>query len=577
MVYMHGVMRCSLLAALIVMATAPTDAAIRVGNKSRSYAAAYNQVNTAQANNNAQNPNVNNAAVAVSGPNMAPRGAYPAPSGDVPPANDSAARTPDTGAPNDAMMARCAAIYPSGQMEWDVPTIGPGAGGEKTCVANVTLYGYQMGAAGANAELARGKLAAGAAVKCNISSFPESGWLPDADSSKVTFPHDTAPTMDDVIAVMDREQKQNAGIKIAAAAVVGALGGNIAGKPEVGNDSLFGTGKDKMQGTLVGALGGAGLMAASSYTGKVTGDTILSAGVNAAAGGVVGNIMATGNSVLRVEECRLPGNAGTSTCLWGMLVTKKDLASGKTAFFNKDNETTVVCDTDASGAFKNCSPADLVSIQLDAFPNKSIDDLKTEKKLEQYMCSTGECFTYKATERVVEPGAGDSNGVYLKISSAGTPDRSVAAMITGISDKSFGIKKSDWSKLKGEIRKNSSKHQIYGRNAQGEGYELTDKSFSIDDFQPITIDAEDGAIIDLNNKARMKSTLTGAGVGGALGAFVGYQGAQDDVTNRWTAAVREYNDSLQKFYCQTGSRYMGAYNSMIDVPALVMERDTVSE
>ena len=82
------------------------------------------------------------------------------------------------------------------------------------------------------------------------------------------------------------------------------------------------------------------------------------------------------------------------------------------------------------------------------------------------------------------------------------------------------------------------------------------------------VDATDGGIIDLGNKARLKSTLVGAGAGGALGAFSGYQGAQDDIEKRWVAAVREYKDSLQKVYCVTGSRFLGYYNDQVVIPVM---------
>ena len=87
-------------------------------------------------------------------------------------------------------------------------------------------------------------------------------------------------------------------------------------------------------------------------------------------------------------------------------------------------------------------------------------------------------------------------------------------------------------------------------------------------FDPNTVDAEDGGIIDLSNKARFKTTLTGAGVGGAMGAFSAYQGAQTDIQNRWVTAVREYNDSLQKIYCVTGDRFLGYYNDIVFIPVM---------
>ena len=81
-------------------------------------------------------------------------------------------------------------------------------------------------------------------------------------------------------------------------------------------------------------------------------------------------------------------------------------------------------------------------------------------------------------------------------------------------------------------------------------------------------DATDGSLIDFGNKARLKSTLIGAGVGGALGGFAGYQGAQLDVQNRWVSAVREYEDSLTKVYCVTGDRYLSKYNDAVFIPPI---------
>jgi hypothetical protein len=73
-------------------------------------------------------------------------------------------------------------------------------------------------------------------------------------------------------------------------------------------------------------------------------------------------------------------------------------------------------------------------------------------------------------------------------------------------------------------------------------------------------------MIDMSNKARLKGTLTGAGIGGAAGAFTAYQGAQSEIDERWVSAVRAYKDSLQKFYCGTGTRFMSFYNDIVVVP-----------
>mgnify|MGYP003293106197 CR=1 FL=1 len=85
---------------------------------------------------------------------------------------------------------------------------------------------------------------------------------------------------------------------------------------------------------------------------------------------------------------------------------------------------------------------------------------------------------------------------------------------------------------------------------------------TIDLFTPVYRDAEDGGVVDLSNKARLKGTLTGAGVGAGMGAMSGYQGAQDDITQRYLAAKREYDDSMQKIYCVTGRHFLAQYNDM---------------
>ena len=79
---------------------------------------------------------------------------------------------------------------------------------------------------------------------------------------------------------------------------------------------------------------------------------------------------------------------------------------------------------------------------------------------------------------------------------------------------------------------------------------------------------DDGGVVDFSNKARLGSTLKGAGVGGALGGFAGYQGAQSDIEDRFVQATREYNDSLEKFYCGTGRKFLSFYNDEVIIPQM---------
>lgn len=547
-----------LLSMLYALCSVPADAGVRVGNASRSYASGYQQVNAQreQAAMAAQTP-VATTASADAETNLPVRVA----NADL---AQKLSRGETDSRTNVAQLESCSMIYPNGEFAWDTPTVGLGTGGAQTCVAVVELRGANMGVNGTDAVFARANLAAGDSFKCNISEFPEDSYTVDAGN--VVFPADAAPTKEDVVRVMNDEQKQNAGLKIAAGTIVAAVAGNIAGKNEIGQEGLFGTGKHKTQSTVVGGLTGAALMTANTYGGKVAGDTVLSAGVNAAAGGMVGNIMASGDSVLRIEDCKI--NGVSNSCLWGMIVSSSSLDNKQNAYFNiSDGKTTIICDEKDA----NCKTQELISIRLAAYKDQDIEEI-TEQQFEKIRNDDRLAFYYNpATNKMASVGDA-SGGIYAKIASAGIPGRRIAAMIPDVRDKTFGMKKADWRKWKSEHKT----AKIYGRTAKGEAYDLPEDNtkggqqtqYSIDDFYPVMLDASDGGIVDLGNKARLKSTLIGAGAGGALGAFSGYQGAQDDVESRWVAAMREYKDSLQKVYCVTGSRFLGYYNDQVVIPTL---------
>ena len=558
MIRKNGILHSSLFVGIIgVLAGGAAFGAVRIGNMSR--AEAYRQLNAqrAAAEQQAfqqqqviQNQNVQQSEVVE--------------------------ENTDDNAKN---LESCSAIYPGGEFAWDKPTAGVGAGGASTCVATVELRALTQSSASImnpNAPqyvvVARANVAAGSAIMCNISSFPESSYTNEVQN--VIFPADAEPTTQDVIEVLNQEQKQNAGLKIAAATLVGAIGGNIAGKNDIGKDSLMGTDKGKMQGTLIGALGGAAVGAGSVYTGKVAGDMILSTGVNAAAGGVVGNIMATGETVLRVEKC-----AGGRDCLWGVVTT------GESLKYNSDNK---LCETDTSGSLKNCkdsyldlndgrtvitcdngtcSQDRLESITL--YDDTYVDGLKDLRQDLQKIIDkrqNGVVFYLEHTQSgdEMKPGVGGvQSHTYGRIKLAMRPKNKRPALIQdNIKDKMFGMTRSDWIEWKKNAK---SDLKIYGRGADGEPSGEIEGA-TLANFSPIYIDAEDGGIIDLDNKARLKSTMIGAGVGGAAGAFTAYQGAQNDIDERWVAAVREYKDSLQKFYCATGSRFLSYYNDPVIIP-----------
>lgn len=559
----HSIIHYSVLAALLAVVPGVATSAVRIGNHSRGYSSYNNQ------NNPTVRSQINNPGNAVMGT------VAPAPTPTVNATeNDSAAATNESDEHLSATASHeCPLIYPNAEIAWGTPTIGAGIGGADTCVATVELVGYQAAEDGSDLVLARANLALGDTFKCNISSFPEATMYIDAVES-FYFPTDNPPTIDDVIAQMNQEQKQNAGLKIAAGALIGGLGGNMAGTGD--GDSLLGTNKEKVQSTVIGALSGAALMAGNTYAGKVAGDVILSTGVNAAAGGVVGNMAQTGDSVLRIEDCTITENGvdRKTTCLWGSVATTDaGLQPGERAYYRIDDGsgTTYVCSdtTDASGnTSTRCNQERLVNIRLAAYPNTDITQIKEEQFEKIYNTTLGLQY-YMTTDLngnvdFTQSGANSDNGIWAEISSANRIKNEIPAMIE-LQDKAFGFSSEDWDEWK---RNNGAGVKIYGRSTTGNAYELSGENVaSIQNFYPMKIDADDGAVIDFGNKARLKSTLIGAGVGGALGGFTAYQGAQLDVQNRWTTAMREYEDSLSKVYCRSGSRWLSRYNDTVFVPA----------
>ena len=53
-----------------------------------------------------------------------------------------------------------------------------------------------------------------------------------------------------------------------------------------------------------------------------------------------------------------------------------------------------------------------------------------------------------------------------------------------------------------------------------------------------------------------------------MGALSGAAGADAAIQERWTAAVREYKDSLSHVSCSTGVRYLAPYNTVIVLPEM---------
>ncbi|MCL2331359.1 MAG: hypothetical protein FWC61_02325 [Proteobacteria bacterium] len=521
-----------------------------------SYAAAYSQVANMQAPAAAQNQQYVGATPAMVGVIPAAAGAVPANFANPGiPGSDAIGAMP---AASENQIS-CNMVLPTGVMVPDRPNAGLRTGQAGNCSAVIEmrqLYGEK------DVVLATAIVAAGDSIICNISAFPRSGYTEDA--GKITFPADREPTMDDVVKVMNAEQKQNAALKIAGAAIVGALGGNaLLGKSD--NGQLFGTSKSKMEGTAIGAATGTALMLGNLYTGKVAGDTILSAGVNAAAGAAIGNMMAVGNPVLQIESC------GAEKCLWGTVKTYKDDTytytdpSGATqtrlAFYDWSADKTMLCDNNRNA----CKQINIINFVFSS-NKQTVDQARKDNFAKVKAGSEKFCLDSDGT---MKNYCGDKELTWVPIESGGEERQSVPAMIV-FPEKLFGSTYNDFVTFRGK----NPAWPIFRRNNDGSKSEekpmTNDKGeqYTLANFVPAQRAADEGGIIDLNNKARLKATAIGAGAGGALGGFSGYQGAQKDIEDRWVSAVRDYKDSLQKIYCASGTRFLGYYNDIIIIPSV---------
>lgn len=542
--------RLSFLSVLVALGTMPgvSDAAIRVGNVTRSNAQGYQQVNEQRYQQVTPDAQMAPVELPINVTNQ--QLAQQIQSGD--------ANAPVTMSQLDS----CKMIYPNGTFEWARPTIGMGAGGAPTCTSVVELRVIGQGLNGGDLVVARANLAAGDSFECNISNFPEMTLMTEAGN--VEFPADKQPTLEDVKKIMDEEQKQNAALKIIGGVVLGGLAGNVAGKNEAGKDGILGGGKDKITSTVAGALSGGGLMAASTYSGKVAGDMILSTGVNAAAGAVMGNMAASGDSVMRIERCIVGGNE--TSCLWGYFEETDGLDRGEAAYVS----TTNIGDFRTCKTGDKCESADLTGGTVEGYSgnNKGTNAAYTLKEIlaDGFEKSTKYCLNSEGKMIVETDGCPENNTTrFAKINNAYKVSKRTPAMLVGVEDKGFGYKSSDWY----DVKKLYGTNEIVGRDGRGDATTLSQletEKVNIDNFKPMYRDAADGGIIDMSNKARLKGTLTGAGVGGAAGAFTAYQGAQSEIDERWVSAVREYKDSLQKFYCGTGTRFLSFYNDITVIP-----------
>lgn len=463
-------------------------------------------------------------------------------------------------------MDACNAIYPGGTFDWTKPTTGMKSGSGATCSALVELRSYNGGTS--YTVLATGYVAAGDAVKCNIDEFPNI----TATGRDFTYPADEPPTVEDVEKVMAQENKSNAGFKILAAAVVGGLGGNLVGK----GDDGFGTNKDKLKTTAIGAASGVALMTASTQVNDYkVGSAILSTGMNAAAGAVAGNVMASGEEVLQIDNCKIDGSENEK-CLYGTIATDSGTnvkSDGKTFYFYEyDTNTSYEC-TKKENKYEACRRIVLSNLTFKSIPDCTSDDVEINEECKTHLKELEGDNTFKLSEDktslyngvTLEAEKEGNKGKYIKIESAKTAGTRKGAMIK-LADSTpnnvFGYKSEDWRKRntdKSKLKLDNKLYDLYGK-------EIPDAD--INKFSPAYKSASDGSVIDFNNAARTKSTMIGAGAGGALGALSGVSGANAAIQERYLTAVREYEDSLGNIACYTGNRYLSRYNDTIVVPAM---------
>ena len=448
-------------------------------------------------------------------------------------------------------LENCAMIFPAGRFAWDRPTAGTRAGGNITCVAEVEMrkiYGNN------DIILARAMVAAGDSIECNIDHFPESGYT--AEAFKTEFPEDQEPSLSKVRRRMDKEQKKDAGKRtLTAAALAAGAGAMLAGE---GN---------RWQGAGIGAVAGGGTMYASTQAGHVGGAVIMGTAVNAAAGGLVGNIMGVGDTTWLVDDC--PG-AESFSCLFGSYVLSDQLEPEKRAFYNIREQRILVCNTDMSG----CDYADLVDTYINVTPppsSKLTSPMSISEFQQQQLVpgsgvdATDEKHCLKNNTMTTDGcDAGSQTWVQIFDAEGGKPNKvssRYAAVCKGWT--ATNKEKNKWKNDGKDSKGNAC--SLYSMAPDGNmGVEIPGAKFS--NFKPYVLNASDGKIIDISHPGRMTATITGAVSGGILGGWSAYEGANEEIQERWVAAVREYKDSLERIHCSTGTRPLSPYNGIVVIP-----------
>lgn len=469
-----------------------------------------------------------------------------------------------------ADLDRCSMVDIRGVFKWGIPESGMRQTTQPQCMAVVDLKDANSGKV-----LATTTVAAGDAIKCNIDMFPESGYQPAL--SDVILPADNPPTEKDVEKALNKEQKQNAGFKIAAAAIIGGLAGNALAPKASGDSKLLGTSKTQLADTAIGALAAGGIMAASSYSGKVAGETIKSTAVNATAGMLVGNMgagMTDNNSVLATTKCKVKNDAGKEVekdCVIGhWYKLGESIGSNGTKYYATANGAVVYRCQEGTNNTTTCTihnkPLQNISFANNRDTNSSGAIALSSAKAGEIAQHSKPFVLENSQMTELQIASTDSVTIYYLIASAQESEnaRMAYAVFDNLQSKAFGYKVSDFDN---KLKNNNPKYYARYNNTDSVGDELSgDEGAFV--FKPSARSSEDGSIIDLSNEARAKATMIGGAAGGALGGFVGYQGAQNEISERWVTAMTEYTDSLSNFYCATGGRFLSYYNGYAEVPSM---------
>ena len=435
-----------------------------------------------------------------------------------------------------AQLENCSMIFPRGRFAWDSPTAGarfsagqvPGV----TCVAEVELRQVH---GNNDVILARARVAAGDTIHCNIGAFPTESYTPEAFS--LTFPRDSEPTLGEVRRQMDREFRGRRTENMLLAAAAGGVTG------------YFTTGG--WVGAGIGAVAGAGVGHVATDAGHITGNVIMGATVNAVSSAVIANIMDE-RTVLWVDDCPPPATGMESIsgqCLFGQHADTNDLPAGQTVFYNIRNRHTIVCDENLA----NCNPTNLMNVRVHGQDLSVIPITRTGQGDGQYCFHNAGMITEceDRQDRPVEWNQVEpTDGIRV------TLDAQPAVCIGWTNSNPARWDREGAKSCPGGIR------SFVGGRA---GPAITNAS--AENFVPRRVSTDDrGQLVDMSNLGWWSPTHTGAMMGGALGGWAAFQGADEELTQRWLAEMNAYRGSLNRIYCGTGTQLLSTYNDIAIIP-----------